>query len=247
MKPNPPHPASNWALFLDFDGTLVELAAHPDHVRVSERLRGVLARLRRWHDGALALVSGRTIDGLDALLAPLKLPLAGVHGLERRDPRGHIHRPAGEVARLAELRRALDTFIGTREGLFYEDKHVAIAVHYRAAPQHGGDLERFLRSACRDLGEAFSLQAGKAVFEIRPRGTDKGSAVRAFMQETPFAGRIPVFAGDDRTDEDAFAVVNALGGIAVRVGDGRPTAARYELANVEETLAWLSQPPSTVP
>ncbi|MBA1147697.1 trehalose-phosphatase [Ectothiorhodospiraceae bacterium WFHF3C12] len=243
MKPKPPPPGCPWALFLDFDGTLVELAAHPDHVEVNERLREVLARLRRLQAGALALVSGRSIASLDGLLAPMTLPLAGVHGLERRDARGHIHRPAGAVDRLAALRRTLDGFIAERPGLFYEDKHLALAVHYRAAPQHAGELERFLRRALHELGNGFQLQTGKAVFEVRPAGADKGSAVRAFMAEPPFAGRLPVFAGDDRTDEDAFAAVNALGGISVRVGDGRPTAARYELADVEETLAWLSQTP----
>lgn len=245
MKPNPPPVDERWALFLDFDGTLVELAAHPDEVRVGERLPQALARARRRLGGAVAVISGRSIESLDALLSPLRLPLAGVHGLERRDAVGHLHRPTGAVDRLARARRQLDAFIERRPGLFYEDKRLALAVHYRAAPEHAAELEAFLGDICQGLGEDFQVQPGKAVFELRPTGHDKGSAVAAFMSEAPFTGRTPVFAGDDRTDEDAFAMVNVLDGISVRVGGGPSTAARFELANVEDTLAWLSRPPTS--
>ena len=235
-----PAPADNWALFLDFDGTLVEIADRPEAVVLPHDLAGRLARLDRAFDGAVAIVSGRSLADLDAVLQPLRLPLAGLHGIERRDARGAVHGDADAGARLDGIREAVEGFAAARSGLLVEDKGSAIAIHYRAAPERREEVAAFLERQRRRLGNDFHVQAGKQVFELKPGGRDKGDAVRAFMDEPPFAGRIPVFVGDDRTDEDAFSAANALGGHSMRVGDHRDTtAAQCTLPSVAATLTWL--------
>lgn len=240
-----PAPAPDWGLFLDFDGTLVELRRHPGEVEAPESLAALLLSLLDAFDGAVAIVSGRSVDGLERLLAPLQLPLAGVHGLERRDARGILHRDTGAAALLARVRAAVERFVGEREGLLWEDKGGAIAVHFRAAPERADEVRGFLEDQSAAVGEGFHVQPGKAVFELKPAGRDKGRVVAEFMREPPFAGRTPVFVGDDRTDEDAFAWVNDHGGISVRVGDGDwPTVAQYGLVSVSEAVEWLAGLPA---
>ena len=230
----------DWALFLDVDGTLLEIAAIPAAVRVPERaiflLRSLLTRL----GGAVALVSGRRIADLDALFAPLTLPVAGVHGAERRDAAGHRTTPE-RGARLTPARRVLATWQAAHAGTLLEDKGAALALHYRAAPEWEADARRAAIEALAAVGPDFHLQEGKKVLELKAYSTGKGSAIEAFMHEPPFQGRLPVFIGDDVTDEDGFETVNRLGGYSIAVGHERLTRARWRLNDESEVLAWLEQ------
>ncbi len=241
MARTEPLPAwsDRWALFLDVDGTLLDIADHPDDVRTTPRLKLLLRRAGIELGGAVALVSGRAIANLDRLFAPLQLPAAGLHGIERRSADGTIHYRAGLEERLHTAKRDLMDFVGAHRGLLLEDKGAALALHYRNAPDLCGEAEAAIRAAARRTGDGFHVQAGKMVFELKPAGQDKGTAVVEFMDERPFAGRIPVFAGDDITDEDGFAAVNRLGGESLRVGPPGDSAARYRLDGVEALLEWL--------
>jgi trehalose 6-phosphate phosphatase len=198
----------------------------------------LVARLRDAAGGALALISGRPIAGIDRLFSPLKLAAAGQHGAERRDAAGRVHR-----VRLPDTTKAADAiaaFAARHEGLLFENKGLSMALHYRLAPQLAEAAEAAVRGAAAGLGEALEVQAGKMVIELKPAGFDKGRAVDDFMREAPFAGRVPVFIGDDLTDEHGFEVVNRLGGHSVKVGDG-PSAARWRLEAPAAVRAWLSE------
>ena len=235
-----PRAQADWALFLDFDGTLVEIAEHPDAVVVPARLPALLSALVERLDGAVAVVSGRDLAGLDRLLDGALPALAGIHGLERRDSRGRLYRPVDHSARFDALRTALAGFVERHPGTSMEDKGNALTLHYRGAPGLADAAAALMQQHREALGDEFRLQSGKQVLEIRPTGAHKGSVVEAFMAEAPFRGRTPVFIGDDVTDEDAFRAVNRLGGHSVRVGRDRATAARHEIDSVNEALQWLA-------
>lgn len=228
------------ALFLDVDGTLLEIMQHPDDVRAAPQLRQLLDTASRSLDGALALVSGRSIASVDRIFAPLCLPAAGLHGLERRDARGRVHYPSGYADRISAARRGLMDFVQSEAGLLLEDKGAALALHYRNAPTLEDECRRRIGIARAAAGDDFHVQHGKMVLELKPSGQDKGTAVMAFMSEAPFRGRQPVFIGDDVTDEDGFRAVNALGGLSIRVGRSAGSAACYVAADVPEILDWLS-------
>lgn len=234
-----PAPALDWALFLDFDGTLAEIAARPEHVRIDALLPPTLADLHGVLGGAVAIISGRPLVDLDILLAPAMLAAAGLHGLERRLADGRVVRAAGAAAELAGVRRALALLIKGKPGLMLEDKQLTLALHYRQAPQWRAECRRAVDEALAGSSGALQVLAGKMVYEIKPVDVNKGSAIDAFLAEPPFLGRVPVFIGDDVTDEDGFAVVNRRGGIAIRVGDGAATRARWHIASVGELLDWL--------
>ncbi len=231
-------PDPRWALFMDVDGTLLPIADTPDGVARNEAVCRLLARLRQGLEGAVALISGRTIEKLDRLFAPLRLPVAGLHGLEHRDARGHLS-VLGEAETLDHLRAPLAELAAAHEGLLLEDKGRALAFHYRLAPDQGARVEKTIISLVGSTQD-LRLIHGKMVIEIKPRHADKGSAVRAFMAEAPFQTRIPVFLGDDVTDEDAFEAINALDGISIHVGVSRNSAARYRLDDVGQVLRWLT-------
>lgn len=228
------------ALFLDVDGTLLELAATPDEVIVPASLGPLLAQISEMVGGALALISGRMLSGIDALFAPLRLPAAGLHGFERRDFAGVVHRQAAPAAaEMARARRQLRQYAAQRAALLLEDKGSALALHFRAAPDLAEEAEARVRAVARDSGD-FSVLCGRMVVELRPAGATKGSALAAFMREPPFRHRYPVMVGDDVTDEDAFEWVNAAGGVSVGVGIERPTAASVRLASVDQVHGWLA-------
>lgn len=234
---SPPFPGSSAALFLDFDGTLVELAETPGSVRLPHELASLLGELQTLLRGALAVVSGRPIEELDAMLAPLRLPIAGEHGALRRDGQGRLHpqpAPALDAALAAAERLAAH-----HAGLLVERKRAAIALHYRQAPA----LERLCLQTMADAiadQPGLALLHGKCVVEVKPAAIDKGQAIDAFLREPPFAGRQPVFLGDDTTDEAGFAAVQAhAGGIGIKVGPGA-TQAAYRLAHPAQVSAWLS-------
>lgn len=228
------------AWFLDIDGTLLDIAAMPSAVRPAPADSQTVTALYAATRGALALISGRSLSGIDRMFAPLKLPAAGQHGIERRDALGRVHRhPIPE----AGLRRAADfirAFAARHEGLVFEDKGASLALHYRLAPQLAGAAHAAVKRAALDLGGGVEVQGGKMVAELKPAGRDKGMAIEEFMAETPFKGRVPVFLGDDLTDEQGFEVVNRLGGHSVKIGSG-PSAARWRLQDAAAVRRWLSE------
>lgn len=231
----PPRLTPDAALFLDFDGTLVALAETPEAIEVPPALVGLLTDLHGLLGGALAVVSGRQIDVLDRFLAPLRLPSAGEHGVQRRDAEGNMQeqRPPD----LAFVLDACNDLAGAYKGLLVERKHSAIALHYRMAPDMGDVCRDALVRLLADQPQ-LELLHGKFVFEVKPAGVNKGVAIDAFMRETPFAGRVPVFAGDDTTDETGFAVVQPRGGVAIKVGSG-PTQALHHLDSTLAVYEWL--------
>jgi len=204
------------ALLLDVDGTLVDIAPTPHEVHVSEDLCRSLARLSELTDGALALVSGRPIADLDKLFAPLKLAAIGGHGAEMRLPDGK--RVSSVTPLPPALRRRLGEVAAPGSGTLIEDKTYSVALHYRKAPQQEARLREHIAAVRAEFpGEALEVLPGKAMFEIKRPGVDKGAAVRALMTHAPFAGRRPVFIGDDVTDESVFAILSALGGVGFSV------------------------------
>jgi trehalose 6-phosphate phosphatase len=242
MRPGePPLPDRKGALFLDFDGTLVELAASPDAVRPRAGLVPLLDRLARRLDGAVAVITGRRIADIDLFLAPLRLPVAGVHGQELRGaPGGNIAAAAG-APELDAARRGVESFARARPGVRVEDKGLGIALHWREAPEAGA-AARVLMAALHDAAQGrLALVEGKMVAELVPAGRDKGWAIERLCEAPPFAGRVPVFLGDDVTDEAGFSAVNRRGGISIRVGgEGTASAARHRLADPRAVEAWLA-------
>ncbi len=228
------------ALFLDLDGTLLDFADEPGGVEVSERVRDLLVRLNDVTGGAIALVSGRTMEDLDRLLAPLKFPLAAVHGLERRDSGGQVTRTPVEGAVFGEIERALRGFVERNPETLLEHKGLTLALHYRKRPELEKAVIGEVRSVLAGLGSDLQVICGNMVVEIKPSGGDKGSAIVAFMAEAPFVGRTPVFIGDDATDEDGFRTVNELGGVSVKVNSGE-SVARSRLTDVDAVLSWLEK------
>lgn len=229
----------NWAFFLDFDGTLIDIAATPEAVDATPAEIALLAGLMQATQGAVALISGRSIARMDELFKPLVLPAAGQHGAERRDAQGRRHRYRFPVNALRPVAGGIRSFAARHRGLVFEDKGASVALHYRLAPELASAVYEAMREAAEPLGDAVEVQGGKMVVELKPAGCDKGRAIEAFMQEPPFAGRVPVFLGDDVTDEYGFRVVNRLGGHSVKVGEGE-SAARWRLENPAATRKWLA-------
>lgn len=229
----------DWAVFLDIDGTLLELAAHPDAVQIDRALRHLLQDMATATGGALALISGRSVANIDALLAPLVLPVAGQHGTERRDAQGHLHQHITPTPVLRDAAIRISAFATVRPGLLLEDKGNSLALHFRQAPQFAAEVSKEMQAVLEGLGSEFTLQEGKMVCEIRHSGHDKGLAIAEFMAETPFCGRTPVFIGDDLTDEHGFGVINQLGGYAIKVGDG-PSVAPWRLRDTGAVRDWLA-------
>ena len=226
-------------MFLDIDGTLLDLAPAPDKVRVDPAVARLLPQVRRSLGGALALISGRAITDVDRLFPGLRMACAGQHGCERRDASGTLHLHAPASATLERLRALFTQFAESHEGLLLEDKGATLAVHYRKAPQLASHVHRTLRETVAASGtKTYRLQSGKLLLELRPDNRDKGTAIRDFMSERPFKGRCPVFIGDDRTDEHGFALINAVGGWSIKVGPG-VTRARYRLPHVSAVREWL--------
>jgi trehalose 6-phosphate phosphatase len=239
LAPLEPHKT---AYFFDFDGTLVELAATPDGVIVEPRVRHILSALQHASGGAVAIVSGRGIASIDSLLAPLVMPAAGLHGAEHRGSDGATQRLVGDDPRIAQMQQVLEQTVHGNPGLLLEVKGAALALHYRNAPTKADVARAATEQLVARYPGAFVLQPGKMVFEIKPANVDKGRAIALFLDEAPFAGRTPFFAGDDLTDEKGFAVVNQRGGVSVKVGAGG-TVARARVASVGALLDWLGETP----
>lgn len=235
----PPGARLEWAYFFDLDGTLIDFADTPSAVRISEDLRLLLERLHRATGGAVALISGRAIAEIDRLFPHATMPVAGQHGLERRNARGGITRHAVPTRRLERVRLRMANAVHGKAGLLLENKGLSLALHYRRSPRLASYAHRLAQSMLPAIGRRFCVQRGKYVVEMRPAGKDKGVGILEFMREAPFRGRTAVFVGDDATDEFGFATVNRLRGHSVKVGRGR-TAARWRLPHVRAVREWLA-------
>lgn len=211
------------ALFLDFDGTVVDLAPQPHAVHVPEPLIVSLRELHEYLRGAVAVISGRPIAQIDDFLSPLHLAVAGVHGAERRTAIGEVILQA--TPPLDNVEAAAHRLASQHPGLLVEHKRGSVALHYRQVPELEEDCLRAMQEAVDD-STGLTLLRGKMVVEAKPGGASKGRAIEEFLQEPPFAGRTPVFIGDDRTDEVGFSTVQRLGGMGIKVGEGATVAWR---------------------
>jgi trehalose 6-phosphate phosphatase len=226
------------AYFLDIDGTLVDIAETPSTVKLNPALPRLIEALYRRSDGAVALITGRSIANADLLFPARCLPIAGQHGHERRSADGHLSQHPMSRHALDGARQAFADVVSQHPKLLLEDKGLSLALHYRRAPELATLAQRVVRGMQTRLGDKFCIHQGKHVVELTPAGRNKGVAIRAFMMEAPFRGRQPVFIGDDVTDEHGFAVVNRLGGHAIKVGPGSSVAG-WRFENVRAVLKWL--------
>ncbi|HEX2525496.1 MAG TPA: trehalose-phosphatase [Geminicoccus sp.] len=215
----PSLPLSQMALFLDVDGTLLDIAPTPSEVVVGDGLKELLANLYRQNGGAVALVSGRAIADLDHLFAPLRLPAAGQHGAEWRI--GPNDAPERLTVLPEPLRQQAVALAQRHPGMLVEDKGGAVALHVRARPELTEEIAEALADMVRFHPE-FEVLGGKAVFEVRRRGVHKGAAVANLLEHPPFAGRTPVYLGDDTTDLDAIELVNARHGHGLLIAPSGP-------------------------
>ena len=232
----PPLLPADAALFLDFDGTIAAFASRPDGVTVDEQLLSLLERLCVRQGGALALVSGRSLATLDTMLGTHRYAGAGLHGLEWRVASGKTISSANPVG-ARRYAAALRERFRADPRLVIEDKGATVAIHWRQAPERAEECVAAMREIV--ASPDFEILLGHAVAEARPRGADKGAALRALSMHAPFKGRRPVFVGDDRTDEDGFFAAQALGGHGVKVGPGA-TLARYRIGTVAGVRDWLA-------
>jgi trehalose 6-phosphate phosphatase len=235
----PPAAQTGWAYFLDVDGTLLDIAETPSAIHVDAALLALIGRLHQISNGAVALISGRALSDLDERLGMLRLPMAGQHGLERRDAGGRlwIHAPPPEAK--CAIKASLAPVLERHPDLLLEDKGLTLALHYRRAPTLASYAHRLMVQLAAGAEGAFELQKGKRVIELKPAGIDKGTAIGEYLAEPPFRGRRAVFIGDDANDEHGFAEINRANGLSIKVGPGS-TGARYRLPNVAAVRSWLA-------
>lgn len=226
-------------LFLDVDGTLLDFAPTPDAVEVDAGLRELLEAAQQRLGGALALVSGRSLESIDTLFSPLHLKAAGIHGFERRGAADIIYRPTLPAGALDGARERLHAFARAQPGVLLEDKGIALAVHYRGARGARAEAHLMVSTIGASLDPAFEILEGDHVLEIKPAAMNKAIAIEAFMKEDPFAGRQPVYIGDDITDFDGFAAARRNGGFDIAVG-GR-VSARWALEDPRAVRDWIGK------
>lgn len=237
LPPPAPLDLDHSALFLDLDGTLFDLMPRPEDVHGDAVSADLLAQLDRDLGGRLAVLTGRSLADADRIVGGGVHAVSGVHGLERRDGDGRLHR-AESPPSLAEARSAFQAYCREHPAVVLEDKGLGVVLHYRAAPRLADPIARFGAELADRLG--LHPQPGSMMFELRTPGGGKGEALRAYMAESPFAGARPVFVGDDLTDEHGFDAADALGGYGIVVGPREPTAARFRLSDVAGVRAWLA-------
>ena len=231
-----PFPRNDWALFLDFDGTLVDLVDDPTQALVEPELRGAVAAARTFLGGALALVSGRPVSQMDKRFAPDQHAVAGIHGLERRSAQGVLrHATTNPGLQAAAIR--LQQCFAHDPRILIEDKAGALAIHYRQVRDAAAGIHQVVETVARDLAPGYRVLTGSDVVELLPAHANKGNAVREFMAELPFAGRVPVFVGDDLTDMDGFDAARRLGGFGIAVGPR--VVADHWLEDTAAVRAWL--------
>lgn len=239
MRNAAPAPSREWCLFLDIDGTLLEIADTPSAVVVDPSLTALIAEAAQRLNGALALVSGRSLATIDQLFAPLVLPAAGQHGAERRSASGVLFaEQSGLDAHLDCARALLRAFVASHPGTLFEDKGRTLAIHFRLAPEHETGVRRAVEAAAAPLEARYEAQAGNRVLEIKPKEFSKATAAEAFMSEAPFAGRTPVFVGDDLTDEPGLRFAERAGGVSIAVGDR--LRGQWRLESPKEVRRWLA-------
>jgi len=229
----------HYCVFLDFDGTLVEIADRPDDVRIATPTLQLIEKLQDKVGRALALVSGRDIHVIDRLLYPLVLPVAGIHGLQRRDASGRLHSPVIDQTIVEAIAAQVEAEFHAEPGVVVERKTGSVAIHFRLRPDFEKKCQAFARRIIRARPDLHIIE-GKMVCEIRLHGNDKGAVIATFLDERPFKGRKPIFVGDDATDEPGFVAVNARDGVSIKIGD-EPTAALYRAADLQEFLLWLAE------
>lgn len=243
LRPPPPLLDDACALFLDVDGTLIEFAERPDAVTLLPEVREAIGRISDRLEGAVALVSGRPLAQLDALFAPLDLPAAGLHGHQVRNADGTVHDSSDSESTtdwLHALHQQAMRFAHGHPGVLVEDKGPSMALHWRGAPHAANEVRAFAERHVRGNAR-YRLQPGDHVVEFVPVGSDKGRAVRRMTQYLPFRGRLPVFVGDDLTDEHGFDAANRMHGWSVLVGERDPSAAVFQLQDIRSVHAWLRE------
>jgi trehalose 6-phosphate phosphatase len=227
-----------WAWFFDLDGTLVELASSPSSVVVHQELPELLAKVHSLSGGAVSVITGRAVADVDRFISLPEVPVAGQHGLEVRAADGTFRDIPPISGNLGEVRQALEDAVARHPGLIAEYKGESIALQYRRAPRLAGYAHRLVRSLAARHAPDFQVRKGKWVVELAHHTANKGIAIRQMMEQSPFAGRTPVFIGDDVTDEAGFAAVNKMGGVSVKVGHGR-TVAKWRLRDVTAVREWI--------
>jgi trehalose 6-phosphate phosphatase len=228
-----------WALFLDLDGTLVDIADSPESIHIDTSIRSMIDGVRGACGGALALVSGRSLADLDKYFPGQPFAMAGQHGLEWRIDSGQIRIPNNPCPSMADIVCRLEALVARHASLSLENKGQSLALHYRRAPELASHIHQTVQRLLSGSAGELSLLRGKRVVEIRPAGINKGRAIKAFMAEPPFLDRLPVFIGDDRTDEDGFAAVNQMNGVSIKVGPGK-TCARFFLRDAAAVRKWIA-------
>lgn len=243
QRPPPPLLDDACALFLDVDGTLIEFEQDPEAVTLLPDVREAIGRISDRLEGAVALISGRPLAQLDRLFAPLQLPAAGLHGHEVRSMQGHTltgDSSADTSEWLHAVHQQAMRFAHGFPGVLIEDKGRSLALHWRGAPNAATDVRAFAERHIRGHS-GYRLQPGDHVVEFVPLGSDKGRAIRQLMQQLPFRGRVPVFLGDDLTDEFGFNAANTLHGWSVLVGEREPSEAVFALPHIRSVHAWLRE------
>jgi len=230
---------SRYALFLDIDGTLADIVATPSLARVPSATVEVVEALSRRLEGAVALISGRELDDIDAMTGLAEISAAGIHGAQMRTAQGRNALDRSVADRISSVESVLEARVGALKGVLIERKPLSVAVHYRACPQN----EDQIVSLARDIvagHAALKYITGKLVVEILPMVASKGAAIAHFMGLEPFKGRIPLFAGDDVTDEDGFVLVNSMNGISIKIGEG-PSCAAFGFNTAASFRQWLGE------
>lgn len=244
QSPHLPQPPTalldNASLLIDFDGTLVELADRPDAIRIDAGLGSLLGRLRSRLEGRIAIVSGRSIAQIDEFLGSALdgIAVVGSHGAEIRRA-GHVVVRPERPTTMLEAESAFSERFGANPGVVIEVKSLGVAIHYRLAPDIEAEADALVTAFAERHGLA--VQRGKMMCELRVAGQDKGTAVMALTQAVPFAGHIPIFVGDDLTDESAFTACAHAGGAGILIGPERATAAKWRMADVTVFRTWLEE------
>lgn len=229
-----------WALFLDIDGTLLELRNRPGMVVAGVELIELITQLVATFAGAVAVISGRAIADIDRIFSPLELTCAGVHGAQVRAGGELIAPPPQDPGFLARARERLEGFTAQHPGTLVEDKGISLALHTRLAPDSYPQAEALLDAIAAESAGRYAMLRGKCVHELIPTGVGKGSALARLMATAPFKDRAPAMIGDDVTDASAFRMAQALGGCAIGVGAESPPA-DHRLASPHDCRRWLRE------